>query len=102
MMCHNHETRQKQSEVEHEVHGQPGQSHDYAEALNEILETLDDLHNIASEGHVGNNTHMNEREIMNLLRDVIYTAQETMAEIQAKHVPQTPILRIVEKFEKVG
>jgi len=98
MMCQNEEPLTQTQQQE-----QPcSNTTDYAETLHDMLDMLDELHSIASEGNICDKASMSERELMSLLRDVIYTAQETMAEVQSQRKTQKPILRIVEKFEKVG
>ena len=55
--------------------------------LGELLDLLDQLHTAASEGRTSRSN-----EIKGLLRDVIYTAQETLAEIE-NHEPHLRILK---------
>jgi hypothetical protein len=50
--------------------------------LNSLLDALDELHEAASEGDVNAVTTMSKADLMGLLRDIIYTAQETMVEIE--------------------
>jgi hypothetical protein len=45
---------------------------------------------------------MTRQELLGFLREVIYTAQETMSEIQRQRRAQKPILRLVNNIEKVG
>jgi hypothetical protein len=70
--------------------------------LDELLEMLDDLHTAASDNTLQSVTSLNERELLGLLREVVFTAQETIAEVEAhlsRKVKATPanILRLVPK-----
>ena len=69
--------------------------------LENLLATIDDLHSAASEGEMTGFTTLNNREVINLLREVIYTAQETIDELETREQSQ-PVLRIVEKIGKAG
>lgn len=64
--------------------------------LAEALETLDQLHSAASEGTVNRMTTLNQRELVALLEDLIYTAQETIREMDTRQQTQV-ILQFVEK-----
>lgn len=70
--------------------------------LDNILEALDQLHNQISEDDQSRFTDTEDRETISLLRDVIYTAQETINEIEARQARQMPILHLVEHHEKIG
>lgn len=71
--------------------------------LAEILDLLDQIHNLASdEDGAADFTDLSDGETISLLRDVIYTAQETINEIEARQNTQRPILHFVEKQEKIG
>ncbi|QPC82141.1 hypothetical protein G4Y79_21030 [Phototrophicus methaneseepsis] len=71
--------------------------------LADILDLLDQIHNVASEDGEADFTDLSEGETISLLRDVIYTAQETINEIEARRATtQKPILHLVEKHEKIG
>jgi hypothetical protein len=60
------------------------------------FEALDDLHDAATEGTLTDHTALNNRELVCWLRDLVYTAQETIAEIESeKIVYQTPPLRLI-------
>ncbi len=72
--------------------------------MNATLELLDQLHNAASEGQLAELTHMNKRELIAYLREVMYVAEQTIEELQADdargQVAQQeprPLLRILEK-----
>ena len=62
--------------------------------LGELLEMLDTLHSAASDGELTSLTPQRKRELTALLREVVYTAQETIQEIEAQRVI-TPFLRIL-------
>jgi hypothetical protein len=70
--------------------------------LNDLLEMLDELHSAASDGKGAEFAEMTHQELMSYLREVIFTAQETLKEVQNHKKKQSPILRLVEKIEKVG
>jgi hypothetical protein len=70
--------------------------------LYDLLETLDQLHSQASEGEATHATGMNRNELVALLQDIVYTAQETLQELSNHETPRKPILRIVEKMEKIS
>ncbi|MFW5771802.1 MAG: hypothetical protein ACOCZH_00660 [Phototrophicaceae bacterium] len=61
------------------------------QTLAAIVEQLDALHTAASEGR------LSKRETAGYLREIIYTAQETLAEIERNHQPPSVVLRIVEQ-----
>jgi hypothetical protein len=50
--------------------------------LNSLYAVLDELHDAASEGQLGAMTTIQPNELVGLLRDLIYTAQETISEIE--------------------
>lgn len=66
------------------------------QTLAAILEQLDELHTAASEGR------LSKRETAGYLREIIYTAQETLAEIERNHQPSPVVLRIVEQPNDTG
>lgn len=76
--------------------------------LEDVLEYIDQLHTAASEGKSPNFTGMDEVETMNLLRELIYTAQESLVEIETLRAHKCqrrnmqPVLRLVKKVEKAG
>ncbi len=70
--------------------------------LAELFEVLDELHSAASDGQLNTVTTMNKRELVALLKDVIYTAQETLQELNKRdtrreEVRRESVLRVVEK-----
>lgn len=76
--------------------------------LTDVLEYVDALHTAASEGESTNFTGMNEAEMIDHLREIIYTAQEALIEIDAQRTvrfgqsAQRTVLRIVPKIDKAG
>lgn len=70
------------------------------ERLNEVLDVLDELHEAVSEGNMTSFTDVNAGELENWLRDLVYTAQETLQEIQKTKMQRKPALRIVEKVNR--
>jgi phage tail tape-measure protein len=50
--------------------------------LGDLLELLDELHSAASENRLQTCTTLPENELLDLLKEVIYTAQETIEEIE--------------------
>jgi hypothetical protein len=73
-----------------------------AEYLESMLETLDELHTAASEGSTGDFTDLNTRELIGVLREMMFLAQETIEELQKTRTQKTPVLRLVEKVHKAG
>lgn len=76
--------------------------------LEDVLEYIDQLHTAASEGATQNFTGIDEVETMSLLRDLIYTAQEALVEIETTRArkrqrrSKQPVLRLVKKIDKAG
>lgn len=74
--------------------------------LESVLDYIDQLHSAASEGESPSLNTMSEAEVMNYLREIIYTAQETLAEIETSYThrkrKQQPVLRIMPKIDKAG
>lgn len=76
--------------------------------IEDVLDFIDSLHTVASDGELPNVAEMDEVEIMSVLRDIIYTAQETLVELQSVKASkqfakrQQPILHIVPKVDKAG
>lgn len=68
--------------------------------LEDVLDAIDELHTQASEGQEASFTGLSKREIICLLRELIFTAEETIYEIENGQIQeQTPILRVVERPE---
>lgn len=59
------------------------------------FEVLDALHTAASEGRLDLFTSMSTSEIVGWLHEFVYTAQETLAEIEKRNALATPHLRLV-------
>ncbi|MFN8527733.1 MAG: hypothetical protein U0670_03885 [Anaerolineae bacterium] len=67
--------------------------------LETVLDTLDDLHDAVSDGELNALTTMSKADLIGLLRDLIYTAEQTMQEIEdhgAEHHGK-PTLKLVRK-----
>ncbi len=63
-----------------------------------VFEAIDDLHNAASEGQITALTTLDNQELVGWLQELIYTAQETITEIQecaARNARQEPVLFLV-------
>lgn len=60
--------------------------------LADLLDLLDALHSAASEGDVQAVTALDRPALVALLRELIYTAEETLDELHAR-----PILRLLDK-----
>lgn len=57
----------------------------YNEArLAALYDALDELHGAASEGALPTTTTLSNAELMGWLREIVYTAQETMAEMDKR------------------
>jgi hypothetical protein len=65
--------------------------------LGGLLEALDELHSAASDGNVRAVTPVSNAELMSWLYEVIYTAQETMIEIESKNADAAVGLTLVRK-----
>jgi hypothetical protein len=52
------------------------------DCLGEMLEALDELHTAASDDTLHTHTTMSRHELVAMLREMIYTAQETITEIE--------------------
>ncbi|GAB4521022.1 MAG: hypothetical protein OHK0046_31900 [Anaerolineae bacterium] len=65
------------------------------ERLLEALEVLDQLHTAASDGELASTLTLSKRELAALLQEFIFTAQETLQELNNK--PAMPALRILER-----
>lgn len=74
--------------------------------LEDVLDYIDQLHSVASDGDSNALNTMSEAEVMNYLREIIYTAEETLAEIEATRAHRNrkhqPVLRILPKIDKAG
>lgn len=70
--------------------------------LYDVLDLLDELHSAASDGDAEQATSMEPDELVNLLRDMIYTAQQTIDEVESRRVVRKPILHLLPRKEKIG
>ncbi len=61
-----------------------------ADRLDEMYELLDGLHSAASDDRLPYVTTRSEGEVLDMLRELIYTAQETVKEIEAKRCASSP------------
>ena len=61
--------------------------------LADLYQTLDEIHTAASEDQIASLTPLSEGELIGWLQDLVYTAQETIAEIE-QHRPN-PVLRLI-------
>lgn len=59
------------------------------------FEVLDELHSAAADGRLHLLTTMTQRELLGWLRDLMYTAQETIEEIEDRMERQAPPLRLI-------
>lgn len=69
-----------------------------------MVETLDALHSAASEGRVRDVSPLTHAELIGWLYEVVYTAQETLAEIEGEgagepHEWREPALRVIRHSE---
>ncbi len=68
------------------------------DGLEAMFEAFDDLHDAASEGQLQELTALDNRELVGWLRELVFTAQETISEIEnrtARAARQEPVLRLV-------
>jgi hypothetical protein len=66
--------------------------------LEAVFEVFDDLHDAASEGQLQELTALDNRELLGWLRELVFTAQETISEIEnrgARTARPDPFLRLV-------
>jgi uncharacterized protein YcaQ len=63
--------------------------------LDEMLSILDELHTVASEGDLTTYTELSRADLLDLLQEVIFTAQETIREIKTTKTQKQPVLRLV-------
>lgn len=68
--------------------------------LDDLFAVLDEIHTAASERLLHQITPLSQRELVGWLEDLIFTAQETIAEIKqaAPRRPEAPKLRVLEKY----
>lgn len=65
--------------------------------LADLFDMLDQLHSAASEGRWQMMTAMSKRELLSFLRDLVYTAQETIGELGEADARPNVVLRLMEK-----
>ncbi len=65
--------------------------------LSTLLDALDELHSAASDGDVRAVTSLSNAELIAWLREVMYTARETMEEIEANNSQREVGLSLVRK-----
>ena len=70
--------------------------------LDVAYETIDELHSAICEGTIENLSDFQSRtELLNWLRDVIYTAQETIAELESTDEQASTMLRVASNDPKI-
>jgi hypothetical protein len=70
----------------------------YSEArLEWLLEAVDELHGALSEGNLSAVTQMTEIELQSWLKEVVWVAQEALAEMENQRTGQEPTLALVRK-----
>ena len=62
-----------------------------------LLDALDELHTAASEDSLNAACTLSKAELKGWLRDVIYAAQETIAELDCECAVPEPVLNLVRK-----
>lgn len=67
--------------------------------MGNLMDTLDELHSAASEGRLQEVSTLTNAEMIGWLYELVYTATETMAEIQRSEVQGDTTLHIVAKSE---
>jgi gluconate kinase len=67
----------------------------YDGRLAALFQVLDELHSAASDGNLRGATPLTDRELVGWLQDCIYTAQETIHEIEQGRAKQQTHLRLV-------
>ena len=60
-----------------------------------MFEVFDNLHTAASEGQLEAMTTLNNRELVGWLRELMFTAQETISEIESTRIYGDPVIRLV-------
>ena len=70
--------------------------------LDIVYETVDELHTAVCEGKLEKLPEFDSpTDLMNWLRDVVYTAEETIRELEKAQVKAGPMLRVVCKHPKL-
>jgi hypothetical protein len=74
--------------------------------VEDVLEYLDQLHSAASEDEGQSFAGMNETELLNALREIVYTAQEAITELETSRAKRQsknkPVLQLIQKVERAG
>jgi hypothetical protein len=74
--------------------------------VEDVLEYLDELHSAASEDEGQSFAGMSETELLNALREIVYTAQEAITELEASRAKRQsknkPVLQLMPKVERAG
>mgnify|MGYP000193043994 CR=1 FL=1 len=67
--------------------------------LEGLLDALDEMHEAASAGDLLKRSHLSKADLVSWLREIIYTAEQTMVEIedQGGEYGETPQLSLVRK-----
>jgi hypothetical protein len=63
-----------------------------------VFEAFDDLHTAASEGQIHEITALDKQELLGWLQDLVYTAQETIVELEkrsARRARQEAVLHLL-------
>jgi len=71
------------------------------EAFEDMLEMMDDLHTAASDDELTEVTDMKRKELVSMLREMMYLAQETIDELQKTTMQKMPVLHLVEPQSQV-
>jgi ElaB/YqjD/DUF883 family membrane-anchored ribosome-binding protein len=71
------------------------------EQLNVVLDTLDELHSAVGEQSAEEATGLSPRELLSILREISYIAQETMREVQQRS-QAAPTLRVLPRAERIS
>lgn len=72
------------------------------DGLPDLLTLLDDLHSAVTEGELPRFTTLSTEEVSEMLKELVYVAQETLRELnqnpqkQAVRRPRQPVLRLVQ------
>ena len=74
--------------------------------VEDVLEYLDQLHSAASEDEGQSFAGMTETELLNTLREIVYTAQEAITELESSRAKRQgknkPVLQLMPKVERAG
>jgi hypothetical protein len=65
--------------------------------LNWLLEAIDELHTAIADGELASVTTMSEADVVGMLHELIYTARETLEEIEGQRKEGLPRLVLVRK-----